>query len=169
MAASLGPDRAHVAERLKSVDDKVANIRRAVEDGFQDAGWANNRLQELAKEREDLLAISERLHAQPIPRVDGTFAEACLREAERILAQRDRARLRKMLPFYAQKIRMAPERRQVGITYRVPEPFVKALVAGALYSPLGQQLAPLLLREYRPQRQGRQVAGPSLRGRRSSL
>ena len=29
------------------------------------------------------------------------------------------------------------------------------LVAGALSSPLGQQLRPLLLREYRPQRQGR--------------
>ena len=31
---------------------------------------------------------------------------------------------------------MAPKRRQAEITYRVPEPFVKALVTGACYNVL---------------------------------
>ena len=52
-----------------------------------------------------------------------------------------------------------PDEIKVTIQQKTPGMVSPALayrvVAGALYSSLGQQLAPLLQREYRPQRQGR--------------
>ena len=40
-----------------------------------------------------------------------------------------------------QKIRMAPEQREVTITYRIPGPFVKALVAGAGFVHIHERLS----------------------------
>jgi hypothetical protein len=48
--------RADFGRRIAAIDKKVENIRRAVEDGLQDAAWANRRLRELLDERQALVA-----------------------------------------------------------------------------------------------------------------
>jgi len=48
--------RADSGQRVAAIDKKVENIRRAVEDGLQDAAWANRRLRELLDERQALVA-----------------------------------------------------------------------------------------------------------------
>ena len=57
------------------------------------------------------------------------------------------------------KMTLHPDEVKVTIQQKTPGILSPALsqrvVAGALSSPLGHQLGPLLLREYRPQRQGR--------------
>ena len=58
-----------------------------------------------------------------------------VRELEGVLGRGEPREIRKILRYCVHKIRMAPERRQVEITYRVPEPFVIALVAGAGFEP----------------------------------
>ena len=45
----------NAAARVQAVEAKIANVRRAIEDGLSDAAWANERLTALAAEREDLL------------------------------------------------------------------------------------------------------------------
>jgi hypothetical protein len=42
-------------ERITAIDRKIENIRRAVEEGLNDANWANTRLQELQTQRESLV------------------------------------------------------------------------------------------------------------------
>lgn len=58
------------------------------------------------------------------------------------------------------QMRMAPVRRQIFDHPSHPGAIVENMVAGALYSSLGQQLGHLFLREFRPQRQGRHNCHP---------
>lgn len=47
-------------ERIAAIDRKIENIRRAVEEGLNDASWANTRLCELNVERESLATASRK-------------------------------------------------------------------------------------------------------------
>jgi len=55
-----------VRRQIEHVEAKIANIRRAVEDGFEDASWANARLRELLAEQE---ALTMTLDADEPPRL----------------------------------------------------------------------------------------------------
>ncbi|HUJ23306.1 MAG TPA: hypothetical protein VLX58_17360 [Bryobacteraceae bacterium] len=47
--------RPDATERIVTIDRKIENIRRAVEEGLNDANWANSRLRELHAEKESLI------------------------------------------------------------------------------------------------------------------
>jgi len=47
--------RPDATERIGAIDHKIKNIRRAVEEGLNDANWANTRLRELHTEKESLV------------------------------------------------------------------------------------------------------------------
>jgi len=49
--ASFEPN---VRTRVAAIDQKIGNVRRAIEEGLEDASWANSRLQELVSERKNL-------------------------------------------------------------------------------------------------------------------
>lgn len=121
------------SENLRKVDEKLANIRKAIENGLQDADWANDRLRALIAERATLLAASEpaATNAPAAPVVDPAAMQRLARDPKLTLSKGKMPDIKKLVGDCVRKIRMAPERRQVEITYRVPEPFVKALVAGA--------------------------------------
>jgi hypothetical protein len=90
-----GDFRPDAGERIAAIDRKVANIRRAVEDGLNDANWANSRLRELLAERDSLLSTSEKPSAPP--QVDATTAMEYRRQAEKLLRQGNPGEQKKLL------------------------------------------------------------------------
>jgi hypothetical protein len=59
-------------ERIAAIDRKIENIHRAVEDGLNDASWANTRLRDLLAERESLVS-NARTPSRP-PQLDAATA-----------------------------------------------------------------------------------------------
>ena len=121
------------ASKLMEVDAKVANVRKAIEDGLEDAGWANGRLRELMRERDEL-ADKVAVQTQP-PRIDIKTAMAYRRKLETLFKHGSPADKKRLLRTWVEEIRLAPERLEVEITYRVPEPVMNSVVAGAGFEP----------------------------------
>lgn len=97
--------------KLAAIDAKVANIRRAVEDGLSDAAWANARLQELHVERAAILG-SDGDPGCP-PQVDPDAALALRRETEQIMTQGPPAARKQALRAFVEEITLAPENLEV--------------------------------------------------------
>ena len=123
----------HADQKMQAIDKKISNIRRAVEDGLQDANWANGRLHELHAERKALAAAVTAV-GQP-PRID---AEAVLRygrQTEKLFSQGEPAERKRLLRTWVQEITLAPEELEVKINYRVPDSVMNGLVAGGGFEP----------------------------------
>jgi len=121
------------AEQLKQVEAKIAHIRRAIEEGLGDAQWANGRLGELAAERERLgkhTAASTRP-----PQIDIGMVMAYRERVGRLFAYGKPVEKKQLLRKCVEGIELAPERLEVDITYRVPEPVMNSVVAGAGFEP----------------------------------
>ena len=112
------------------LDDRIANVRRAIENGLQDADWANARLRELTAERQALQAAA--LSNRP-PQIDTRTALAYRRDAEKLLASGTPAERKQPIRTCVQDMKLAPERFEVEITYRIPEPVMNGVVAGARF------------------------------------
>ena len=122
------------AEQLRQVEAKIAHVRRAVEDGLGDAQWANGRLHELAAERERL-ATHAAASTRP-PQIDVGTVMAYLEQVGRLFAHGKPVEKKQLLRKCVEEMKLAPERLEVEITYRIPEPIVNDVVAGARYVPL---------------------------------
>jgi DNA invertase Pin-like site-specific DNA recombinase len=142
-AAQTGCD-PEAEEKLAAVDARIDRIRRAIEDGLKDATWANARLPELQRERErlqvqiDLARESQQVqNANSLcPKVSVQEAMTMRRDVERLFAlEGSTAEKKQLLRIYVQKMKLAPERREVELTYRVPGPIVDKVVAGAGFEP----------------------------------
>src|SRR5262245_29223711 len=57
-----------------------------------------------------------------------------------------RPKRKRLLATWVHKVILAPDRREVEITLRVPEPVMNRVVAGALYVAIHDALAPYLTR-----------------------
>ena len=121
------------AEQLKQVEAKIAHIRRAVEDGLGDAQWANGRLGELATERERLAKHSA-ASTRP-PQVDVGAVMAYREQVGRVFAHGKPVEKKQLLRNWVEEVKLAPERLEVAFTYRVPEPVMNNVVAGAGFEP----------------------------------
>ena len=119
----------HAAKQLAEVEKKLANIRQAVEDGLGDAAWANARLRGLLAEREKLQAAAA-VSGDP-PQIDVQTAMAYRRQTEQVLAQGSPAEQKQVLRAWVGEMKLAPERLEVQWTYRIPEPVMHSVVAGA--------------------------------------
>jgi len=119
----------NVARRMADIDAKVANIRQAIEDGLSDAAWANARLEELLAERR-VLEEAESPPKKP-PKVAAKQAKAYLSQMEKVLAQGEPPERKRVIRAWVAEMKLAPERLEVEITYRIPEPIVNDVVAGA--------------------------------------
>jgi hypothetical protein len=67
------------------------------------------------------------------PRIDVPTAMTYRRDAEKVLAQGEPAERKRLLRIWIEGIKLAPETREVEITYRLPEPVMHEMVAGARY------------------------------------
>ena len=87
------------------------------------------RLRELTQ-KQDELAGKVAVQTQP-PRIDIKTAMAYRRKLETLFKHGSPADKKRLLRTWVEEIRLAPERLEVEITYRVPEPVMNSVVAGA--------------------------------------
>jgi hypothetical protein len=119
----------NAAKSLADVERKIGNVRRAIEDGLADAAWANARLPELLGER-DKLQQETAAGGQP-PQIDVTAAVACSQQLGKTLSQGNATERKRIVRTWVADMKLAPEQQQVEMTYRIPEPIMNGVVAGA--------------------------------------
>jgi hypothetical protein len=120
-------------ERIAAIDRKVENIRRAVEEGLNDASWANTRLRELHTERESLVTASRK--AGGPPQLDAATAMDYRRQADKLLRQGGQAERKQLLRTLVGEVKLTPQDWEVSISYRLPEAIMNGLVAGDCNAP----------------------------------
>ena len=130
--ASTGHD-PHAAKRLADVERKIGNVWKAIEDGLTDTATANARLAALQADREKLRATA--VVSGEAPQIDAEAALGYRRQVERVLAQGSPAERKQVLRTWVGEMKLAPERLEVEWTYRIPEPVMHSVVAGAVFVP----------------------------------
>ncbi|HUV04753.1 MAG TPA: zinc ribbon domain-containing protein [Armatimonadota bacterium] len=106
-------------EQLERIEAKLANIRRAIEDGLADTTWANSRLRELSAERDGLILASQAL-GRP-PQIDRDTAMAYRAQADKIMGTGTYAEKKQLIRSCVDRITIAPDTLEVEIQYKVPE------------------------------------------------
>ena len=127
------PPTSRAGERIAAIDRKVENIRRAVEEGLNDASWANTRLRELHTSRESLVTAS-RKESGP-PQLDAATAMDYRRQADKLLRQGGQAERKQLLRTLVGEVKLNPQDLEVSISYRLPEAIMNGLVAGEGFEP----------------------------------
>ena len=125
--------RPDAGERIAAIDRKIENIRRAVEEGLNDASWANTRLQELHTERESLVTASQK--ASGPPQLNVATAMDYRRQADKLLRQGGQAERKQLLRTLVGEVKLMPQDLEVSISYRLPEAIMNGLVAGDGFEP----------------------------------
>ena len=123
----------NATKRVAELDAKIANIHKSIEDGLADTAWANERLKILAAERRQLFTKTATVGEAPQTDVDTAIAYR--RRIGKILAGDDYALTKNLLRKIVEEIKLAPESREVLITYRTPEPVMDFMVAGVGFEP----------------------------------
>jgi DNA invertase Pin-like site-specific DNA recombinase len=131
--ASLGfcPD---AKPRIAAIEKKITNIRRAIEeDGLNDVKWANSRLSELARERDEIARAIAATGAPP--QIDTDTVMKYRRDVEKVFQQGDPGERKRLLRNWVQEVKLKPESLEVSISYRLPESVMNGLVAGEGFEP----------------------------------
>src|SRR5262249_46194507 len=119
-------------KHLEAINAKIANVRGAIEDGC-DTAWAAKRLQELSLEHQRL--SSQMTVIGPPPQVSVEEALSYRTQVDKVFAQGTMTEKKQLLTYWVAEMKLAPETREVQITYRVPEPIMEKVVAGAGFEP----------------------------------
>jgi site-specific DNA recombinase len=125
-------DNASARDEIEKFEGKIANIRRAVEDGFADASWANARLRELFAKRD---ALNNSFHRSEPPQLDTGTVIAYRSQTEKVMASGYPADRKRLIRAWVGEIKLDPEALEVKISYRLPEAVMKGVVAGAGFEP----------------------------------
>jgi hypothetical protein len=126
--AVLAHGRSHIRRYDPAVDRKIENIRRAVEEGFNDASWANTRLRALHAEKESLVAVSGKTSGPP--QLDAATAMEYRRQADKLFRGGGQAERKQLLRILVEEVKLMPQDSEVSISYRLPEAIMNGLVAG---------------------------------------
>jgi site-specific DNA recombinase len=119
--------------RLTEIEAKIDNLWQAIEDGITDTGRANKRLAELQAEKVRL-AEAARVTGEP-PQIDVQTALTYRRDLEKLLARGKPADRKRIVRSWVEEIKLAPDRLEVDITYKLPEPVMNSVGAGAVFHP----------------------------------
>jgi len=98
--------------------------------------WAYARMGELMEEKHRLEAASA-IAGSP-PQIDTVAALAYRKQTERVLANADSSERTLIIRSWVDHIKLAPGSLEVEISYRIPEPVVNSLGAGACFVSMHQ-------------------------------
>jgi len=118
--ASSGHD-PRAAKKLADIDRKIANLRQAMEDGFdskEDLLWAKTRLQQLNGEREQLQQQASAI--DDIPHLDTGEAAKLRLALEKAFAQGTNATKKLLLRECVESVTLFPDEPVVDIHYSLP-------------------------------------------------
>jgi hypothetical protein len=113
-----------VPTRVKEIENKIANIRKAVEDGLPDSQWAYTRMRELMGELDGLREKQVVTH-EPA-KIDVATALAYRKQTEKLLAAGSDTERKRMMKLWVDKVSLAPESLEVEITYKLPPSIVNS-------------------------------------------
>lgn len=99
--------RVEARKQLGMVDEKTANVRGAIEKGWNDVEWANGRLREVTAERDTLTAS---LNATEPPRLDSKTVMTYRLQTEELIEFGQPAERKRLLRVWAQKAAARPNR-----------------------------------------------------------
>jgi hypothetical protein len=125
-------DTAQGYKEIAALETKIANVRKAIEEGLEDVPWANSRLRELSAERH---ALTSAVNAPGPPQLDSATVMAYSHETAKLMESGQPAERKRLLRTWVQEVRLNPESLEVNISYRLPEAVMKGLVAGAGFEP----------------------------------
>lgn len=141
-------------QKHAEIEKKIGNVRKAIEDGINDAEWANTRLKDLELDRAALPPLTHK--PGPPPKLSVQEVMHYRGEFEKVFANGTIQDKKKLLRIWIDEIKLAPEQLEIEISFRVPEPFfMNQLVAGALFVAIHDRLRPWLTRTVRLPRNGR--------------
>jgi DNA invertase Pin-like site-specific DNA recombinase len=131
--------RSNATERLAAIDKKIEHIRQAVEDGLNDANWANTRLQDLIAERTALIRAGS--NAGSPPQIEAEVVMDYRRQTGKLFKEGLPAERKRLLRTWLKEVVLEPENLTVSISYRLPEPVMNGVVAGECNAPNVLRLA----------------------------
>lgn len=108
-----------IPRQLRDVDAKIANIRKAVENGLPDEEWGFTRLRELMAEREEL--AKRALVTGEAPQIDVEAALAYRTQMDKVLSLGTNSEKKRLIRSCVDQITLAPDTLEVEIAYKVPE------------------------------------------------
>jgi len=120
------------AQRIRTIDSKIANIRKAIEDGLTDANWANLRLRELLADKR---TSEEHALAGKAPQLDVATALAFRTDTKKLLEHGEPTERKRLLRTLVESVKLMPEKLEVEIAYRVPNWVMNSVVAGDGFEP----------------------------------
>jgi hypothetical protein len=115
-------------KRIREIDMKIAHIRKLLEEGLDDVKWANERLRELRQEH-DHLSKALAKPGQPV-QVDSKKAMEYRADLARVFRDAKPEERKQYVRAWVEKITLFPDRRELEIRYRVPEPVLNNHSAG---------------------------------------
>ncbi len=120
--------------RIKTIDKKIANIRRSIEDGLTvDIDYMNSRLTKLLAERE-ILNGKTQLTGDP-PEIGEEKVREFYRKFQDIKTSESKKELKGVLRGVVYEIKLAPEARVIRFTPGLPEPIMLTPLAGGGFEP----------------------------------
>ena len=123
--------------RLKAVEGKIANLVRSLEDGFTTAEIVNNRLRELALEKEELSRTVKPVSAPS--QINAEELRVYLKNLEKAVAKGNSSEIKRIIGQCVDEMALDPEECKVVIQQKTPGRLSPALsqpvVAGAGFEP----------------------------------
>ena len=150
---SGGKADARAQRELQKVDQKIANLRTALEDGLCDVAWANGRIRSLLEEKRRLAeAIGDRLESKGPPRIDAEALRKCLCDLRKLLPHATNEEKRELARRFLDGVTLEPDHRELEIRVKVPAYALQRVEAGAGIEPAHEGFADPCLATWLPRR-----------------
>lgn len=147
-------------QKLKEIDSKIANIRKAVEEGLPDSQWAHSRMRELLSER-DALAEKKLTTGQP-SQIDQATAMAYRSQFGKVLEAGTNAEKKRLMRSCVEQIKLHPDTLEIEISYKIPDAIGELSGSGGALGEIAPKvLGSLLVRRYRLSKSGRKPGADS--------
>ena len=120
------------SRKIQEIESRITNIRQAIEQGLQDANWANSRLRELILEKE---ALEREVRRSTPPQIDVATAFAYRKNTAKLLQHGDITERKRLLRSLVENVKLLPDELEIEIAYRIPGDVMNSVVAGDGFEP----------------------------------
>ena len=129
-------------KRLQQIDEKIANVRAALEGGLKDVAWANHRLDELGREREAALATGgSTVGPAAPPRVDEAELRRSLADVVALMSEATNEEKRELARRFLDGVTLYPDQRELEVRVKLPANTVQRVEAATGIEPVYKSFA----------------------------
>lgn len=117
-ADSVGYDPS-IPHKLEEINQKINNIRKAIENGLPDQSWGFSRMSELISEKETL--SEQDTIIGEAPQIDGSAASSYREQARGIMKTGTNAQKKRLIRSCVNDIALSPDTLRIEILYKIPD------------------------------------------------